>query len=55
MGKNKQVATMLGLRVVAAIAVALVSIGSSNYMIVEAQFEESVDVSEDARVFSTYR
>lgn len=41
---------MLCLRVVAAIAVALVS---TNYMVAKAQVDESVDVSEDARVFST--
>ncbi|XP_026314471.1 protein-glucosylgalactosylhydroxylysine glucosidase-like [Hyposmocoma kahamanoa] len=41
---------MLCLRVVVAIAVALVS---TNYMVAKAQVDESVDVSEDARVFST--
>lgn len=46
---------MLGLLAVAAVVVAFLSTRGSNYVIVEAQFEETEDVSEDVHVFSTHR
>lgn len=55
LAKNKQVAAMLGLLAVAAIVVVFLSTRGSNYTTVEAQVEESVDVSDDAHVFSTHR
>lgn len=55
MAKNKQVAAMLGLLVVAAIVVVFLSTRGSNYMHADAQVDETEDVSEDAHVFSTHR
>lgn len=46
---------MLTLWAVAAIAVAFISTRGLNYMTVEAQVEESLDVSWEAHMFSTYR
>lgn len=55
LAKNKQVAAMLGLLAVAAIVVVFLSTRGSNYMHVEAQVDETEDVSEDAHIFSTHR